>query len=411
MNTPMNPTEQDLNARLARQADRFDRLGGGPLEIGQVLARAGEIRRGRRMRATMVMAAAVLALAVPAALLTLDRGDDEPTPAPPVPDDHSRITLGNYQTGAAPKAGWFEGDVWHGPGGREAEFSGGAVTAVATSGDALLVASSDPQGQRAFRVPPAGDTAQEVKSWPMEGGFGVSDEGHVVAFVQPDGTPVVVQDDGRVYTMTPIPQGTGFDLATVNGEECEEGRYADRETGCSVSVNSAGEKPASWFTNSHGIVDKSWWGFLKVADEVSGGLEVGITEVHDDLTTCSAAHWFDETEGKNPPPRWTTCDHRPLAFSPDGDRLLATTSFADGLGDRQLAILDSDTGKPTLELDTTDDAFIAQMVWEDDSHVLATVYEKGKWAVLRVGLDGSREYAIEPTAGEDTDRPFVLPTR
>ena len=78
-----NMGDNELTSTLAREAERFTTRHGGDVSIEQVMARAGEIRRGRRMRATMVMAAVVLAAAVPVGITVLNPGSDsnKPTPA------------------------------------------------------------------------------------------------------------------------------------------------------------------------------------------------------------------------------------------------------------------------------------------------------------------------------------------
>lgn len=406
----MNPTNHnpDLSRSLAQHADQFARRGGSELEIDQVLARAGEIRRGRRMRATLVMAAVVAAIVVPVGIVSVGtdgtNGKDRPDPAEQVRIDDSPLLLDGLKTGGKPKVGWFQGTVWHGPDGREYELSQADVTAVAAVGDALLVATADPQGQRANLVPPLSETAQPVTSWPMEGGFAVSDGGNAAAFVQPNGKPIVVQSEPEdTIALKQIPRGTGFSATVLIGENCE---LPPEGAGCGLWVDSKGEEPETWVSGTDYLGHPETP--LQSANLSAEHAQVaGITEVHDDLTTCSASYVGDEKT-----PVWTTCDHRALGFSPDGERLLASTSYADGVGDRQLAILDSDTGKATLELEAADDGTISQMVWEDDTHVLATVHEKGRWAILRIGLDGSREYAVAPVTGfEDFESPFVLPTR
>ena len=40
--------------------------------------------------------------------------------------------------------------------------------------------------------------------------------------------------------------------------------------------------------------------------------------------------------------------------------------------------------------------------------MLAVLYERGRWAVARLGADGSAELAVAPVEGADLDRPFVL---
>src|SRR5690349_14034527 len=99
--------ERDLSTRLAHEADQFFTKGGAPLEIGQVLDRAGEIRRGRRMRATMLMAACLLAVAVPTALLAT-RGHETPVqPAHQAKVDSSPLSLHGLDQGAGPFPGYL----------------------------------------------------------------------------------------------------------------------------------------------------------------------------------------------------------------------------------------------------------------------------------------------------------------
>jgi hypothetical protein len=397
-------THDELTRRLEREADQFARRGGTTLDLSQVLDRAGEIRRGRRMRATMVMAACVLAIAVPTVLVAVNRDTThEPTPAPAPKVDTSPITLTDLKTGAQPKGGWFQGEIWHGPDGRESQWTQATVTGVATVGDALLVSTSDPEGQRANLVPSASDEAQPVKTWPMEGGFAVSAGGKVGAFVKPDGTPVVVQDGGRTtYTMPKIPRGSGFSAVAVTGEDCKE---TATNGGCTVWVNSSGVKPGSWVSTSHGFADRASTRLLRVADVVVGRYVAGTTQVTDD-GSCSEVEPTDSET-----PLWTTCEHRFLSFSPDGTHLVASAAYGDGFGDTELSVLDSETGGSVLDLRATDRAAITQMVWEDDGHLLATVFEQNRWAVLRIGLDGHREYAVPPIAGDDSSLRLVVPSR
>ena len=53
-------------------------------------------------------------------------------------------------------------------------------------------------------------------------------------------------------------------------------------------------------------------------------------------------------------------------------------------------------------------ATVSDAQWEASTDLLATVFENGKWAVVRIGSDGSPEYAVPPVAGEDVENPFTL---
>ena len=407
----------DLTEHLVHEAEGFDRRGGSPLDIEQVLERAGEIKRGRRLRATLVMAAAVLAIAVPAGLVALDRdGSREPSPAPsPVKVDRSPITLATLAAGARPAAGWMQGQVWHRPDDSQFQFSGGRAFAVAPLGGFTVVASSGDQGQRAYLVPPVGSTNHEVTSWPMEGGFGVSADGAMVAFVRPDGVPVVLESDTRAKGITnhelpKVPRGSGFDAVAITGTTCD----SPSDSVCAVWVTTSGKSVESWVSTPEGtslihatsgspdMVHPNLW---RVVDVLEDGTKAVMTQVND-TGSCS------EIRSPDVAALWATCDDRFLSFSPDGQHLLASSAYADGAGDNRLVVLDAARGRPLLDLRTTDGAFIGQMVWEDDSHVLATVSDGGRWAIVRIGLDGSREYAVAPVTGKDPyESPFVLPSR
>jgi hypothetical protein len=398
-------TDDDLTRSLEREADQFARRGGTPLDIGQVLDRAGEIRRGRRMRATMVMAACVLAIAIPTALVAVNHdGTRDPSPAPAPKVDTTPLSLTDLHQGPAPKNGYATSEEWHPPEGRAERWAADArATGIARVGDGFVVALSDNRGDQLVEVVASRSGAvpgTKHTVYDLSGGLAVSSGGRVAAFVKPDGTPVVVQDGGRTtYEMPKIPRGTGFDAVAVTGEDCKE---TATSAGCTVWVTSNGRKPEAWVSTSHGFVDRANSRLRSVADVVGGRLVAGITTVTDE-GSCS------EVESADDVALWNTCDHRFLSFSPDGSCLLASAAYADGLGDSELAVLDSATGKAQLDLRTTDGAVITQMVWEDDHHLLAAVYEQGQWAVLRIGLDGTREYAVAPVAGEDVDPPFVLP--
>jgi len=394
----------DLSERLAHQAEGFDRRGGTPLHLDQVLERAGEIKRGRRLRATLVMAAAVLAIAVPAALVA-GRSDERPvTPAGHAKADTSPLTLQGLARGDRPKRGYATGSQFQLPRGAIGLPVGkGTVADVAPLRGGLLVAVRSPDGAlTAHFVDEQGATGNPT--WPMEGGFAVSAGGNVGAFVRPDGTPVAVQDAGSSdYELPAVPRGSGFTALAVQDEHCEA---TSEQTACAVWVSSAGEKPETWVTATRERASRMVPTLRSVSDVSHTDLVAGTTKVTDP-GSCSAVIALPAES-----PAWSTCDHRLLTFSPDSKHLLASAAYADGAGDTGIAILDSATGQPVLDLRTADGAFIGQLVWEDDSHVLATVSEGGRWAVVRVGLDGSREYAVAPVTGKDPyESPFVLPSR
>ena len=388
----MNTPRDSLTRSLGHEAEQFSARGGTELDLAQVLDRAGEIRRGRRMRASLLMAACVLAVAAPVGIVALDHDSArrEPTPARPVVD-HSPLTLSGLQPGAAPHTGYVVGRDLHRGTTTSRLPAGDRVVAFAAFKGGVMIAVRDSQGDLRARRLDSGPT------WPMSGGFAVSAGRDVVAFAQPDGTPVVVQGD-TATTLPKIAAGSGFDAVAVSGEEC-----TDTSTACSVWVDSRGQEPAAWISTAGGSAEPAGAGMVSVADVISGRLVAGTTSVTD-TGSCSAVVDAGGTTV------WSTCEHRLLSFSPDGRRLLASAAYADGLGDTGLTVLDAGTGKVGLDLSVADGGAITQMVWEDDTHVLAVVYQGNRWGVVRIGLDGRRELAVAPVRDSgDLGSPFVLP--
>lgn len=388
-----------LTRALNEKAERFAQRHAHDLSVDGVLARAGEIRRGRRMRATMAMAAVVIALAVPVGITVTRQHDDNPnTPVPAPQVDHSAIGLTDLTVGKAPNDGYLHEGRLH-RGSIDLRLAqGDAITSLARIDGGYLIALSDEEGNRTASF--VGDEGRRLeKTWPLEGEFAVSAGRGVGAFTEPDGTVIAIQDGGSRYSELPsIPAGSGFDTIAVDGESCS-GR--GEQESCRVFVASNGEKPATWVSvqgetaseliNPDALVLTAWG---------RGDLRAWRTEVTD-TGSCS-----EVTDGLRD--QWQTCDNTLLAFSPDGSRVLGTNAYRDGIGDGQLSILDAGTGKVELDLHTVRGAFINRMFWEDDEHVLATVFENGQWAVIRIGLDGDREYALAPVGGSDEVSPAYV---
>ena len=88
--------------------------------------------------------------------------------------------------------------------------------------------------------------------------------------------------------------------------------------------------------------------------------------------------------------------------------MLGTDAYLDGFGQRSVVFLDADGTVVHQFLSKGRGATVLQTAWEDADHVLAVLYERGRWSVVRLGVDGSAELAVGPVEGADLDRPFVL---
>ncbi|UUZ57947.1 hypothetical protein [Nocardioides sp. B-3] len=95
--------------------------------------------------------------------------------------------------------------------------------------------------------------------------------------------------------------------------------------------------------------------------------------------------------------------------------MLGTPAYADGFGPTTLDVLDLRSGEPERTFASTRKATTTYFdeVWEDATHIPAVTYRGGEFAIVRLGLDGSMEYAVAPVADPDGDMesPFRLQTR
>jgi hypothetical protein len=107
--------------------------------------------------------------------------------------------------------------------------------------------------------------------------------------------------------------------------------------------------------------------------------------------------------------RWRTCRHRLLDAAPDGRHVLGIVG-PSRYGRARAVSLFTRTGDLVTEWSRPAGARIEDVRWEDDSHVLAVVEDASGWSLVRLGVDGSAEYAVAPLAVTAEDNaPFRLP--
>ncbi|GAB3027920.1 hypothetical protein GCM10011376_16770 [Nocardioides flavus (ex Wang et al. 2016)] len=248
----------------------------------------------------------------------------------------------------------------------------------------------------------AADGTPGRREWRTGHGLAVSPLGRVVAFAGRAGKVWTIDHEGdRVLRFNPVPvTGTAHAVA-VSGENCKEGE-GDPGLGCSIAVN--GPRRA-FYTTSHGIVDSV--PFLRQVSTGRGRWLGGITSLSD-FGSCSALLRSSQV-------RWRTCDNQLSDISPDRRHVLGTPAYADGFGPTALAVLATSDGKPVHSFTSARDGRSATYfdeVWEDPEHVLVVTFQADRWAVVRLGVDGSMEYAVAPRRGSmDMSSPFQLQTR
>ncbi|WP_457205218.1 hypothetical protein [Nocardioides sp. P5_C9_2] len=341
----------------------------------------------------------VLALAVAPLALTLHSapaGASDRAAAP-----RQVFDVSDLDTGAAPQVAWAERTrasrvVIHGPDG--ATPAPGNVRAFAPMGSGYVVQTG---GARPPRVRWIGaDGTPGPREWRTGYGLAVSSGGEAVAFTGRRGQVRVIDSEGdRVLRMPRVP-GRGLHTpAVVFGEDCQE---SETSNGCAIMVNST-RRPLSWVTSSHGIVDRT--PFQTVT--TGRGRWLGGIVSRTDTGTCNAMRRGTRT-------RWTTCRNQLSTISPDRRHLVGTPAYADGFGPTRLDFLDLRSGDRTRSLVSDRQgrsATYVDQVWEDSEHLLVVTFQAGEWAIVRLGTDGSMEYAVPPRPdGGDLDAPLYLTT-
>jgi hypothetical protein len=234
----------------------------------------------------------------------------------------------------------------------------------------------------------------------LDGGLAVTPDGSIVGWLGADHRPHFVEDGGAREGYLPEVEGGGSMAALlVDRTTCQEGEGGN---GCAAFVNSV-DGTRAWSSVSHGLVDRIP-GAMSVGDVTAEGRMVAMTSIEDE-GSC-----WGMFEVWKPKPKWETCDYTLFDFSPPGDHVLAGPAYLDGFGQGICAVLDRD-GEVVAEWHSNGEATILGTMWEDDSHVLISAFQHDEWAVIRVGLDGSMEFALPPVPDPDASGAYVLPVR
>jgi len=338
-------------------------------------------------------ALALLAPAAPAGAGPADTGSrSAPT---------TRFDVSDLEQGAPPALVWSDRRS-----GRTVVHSGDLTTPVPNqltelapmgSGYVIQTAGNRPTTTRWV----AADGSPGRREWRTGDGLAVSPRGQVVAFAGARGRVWTIDREGdRVFAFDPVPASRTAQAVAVSGENCKEGEGSPG-FGCTIVVNGA----RAWYTSSHGIVDRV--PHLRLASSGRGPWLGGITSVSD-TGTCSAMLRTWRV-------KWRTCDNRFSDISPDRRHVLGLPAYGDGFGPQQLDLLATADGSVVRTFTAARDGSSAvyfDEVWEDADHVLVVTFQAGRWAVVRLGVDGSMEYAVAPRSGSsDVRPPFQLQTR
>jgi hypothetical protein len=313
------------------------------------------------------------------------------------------LDVRDLDLGAPPALAWTEHrggrTVIHGPGGTSTPVPN-TIVQLAPMGSGYVIQTS--LGRLATVRWVGADGSPGRREWRTGYGLAVSPRGQAVAFAGRRGRVWTIDQEGdRVFSFTPVPITATGRAVTMAGENCKEGE-GDPGHGCSIVVN--GPRRA-FYTSSHGIVDT----VPRLRQATTGrGRWLGGTTSSSDTGSCSAMlrSWRVA---------WRTCDNQLSDISPDNRHVLGTPAYADGFGPTALDVLTTTDGSTVHAFTSARNGRSATYfdeVWEDAEHVLVVTYQAGEWAVVRLGVDGSMEYAVAPVRRSmDGPTPFHLQTR
>jgi hypothetical protein len=408
--------EQRLSDALRRQAASADPT---LLTLDDVTSRARGIRR-RRAATGIVAAAAVAAIVVPTAMLATDRVNDsdqapianspsvtatgtgDPTQSPTerfVPTRHVDVSVvGDLPNGDAPRSGVLVGSEIVTADGARVPAAAGTLYFAQVGSSWVSVVRTD-SDQAVFQVRDADGDVQLESPANVDGALTVTPDRTAAAYVDTDQRiHTWTESDGDRAMSGPI---DGIRLGPMTGSTtC--GATADEE--CVVVFNRG--VGGAGYAASTGASEEIP-GFLNVRDAADRSY-AGQTESFDE-GSCSQIRRTD-----NGRTLLETCDYFLEEFSPDGLYISASPAYGDGPGPSTYDVLDAANGKSVLTLKAAVGgdriAYMPQVTWEDDSHLLVVVFDGQEWRVVRVGLDGSAELADAGAmpSGDDGEIPVRI---
>lgn len=395
--------EQDQIELLTRELRRRgDALTDSPLGFDAVRGQAVTIRRRRRVATGLAVAAAV-AVIVPTAIVAaksvnadgIQPATQTPSVSTPTVTPTTTATPGNQPkphaldvadlpTGPEPAVGYQNAaDRADLP--RAFARTSQATVQVTSEGKVVVEVGSKTFGPYPSSSPLARNAAGTIVAW-------LTDAGDVMAWQDGQSQPLTV---GHTDLFSP-------QLAALTGSDCTTGncaawvRGADAQTHAYTSMRVV--------TGPHAL-PSSFGPIIAVRDVTDDGRMLGSTEIGDS-TSCSAV-----LDGATT--LLHTCDYQLDSFSPSGSYVLASDPFHDGAGSSVIAVFATAGDRLAYRVRTTDrQAFYADAVWEDDTHVLFTAYQSGSWSIVRMDVvTGAMETAVAAQPGDAFDgSPFTLET-
>jgi hypothetical protein len=321
-----------------------------------------------------------------------------------VPSSPQRLAISDLPVGAAPRIPYAVATT---PGPDSGDWrlvhpDGSTVTLPqltwsvwAPVGDGAIGVAGTDSGPLLQRV--SGDGTVQTRSLDHFG-LVVSPDHDLVGWLGNHRRPQVAEDGGtRTRALPRIARGRT--IAALRGEgTCRE--EMPEGGGCTVFANGA-RRP--WLATSHGIVAPVR-PMRSISDVNQRGRVAGLAggRGHE----CWGVYSADGHHA------FSACGSYLDAFSPDGRRVLAEQSQVRWSSVRRFAVLGGDGHVVRAwRFHAGPGRSLTQLTWEDDDHLLAVLRAHGTWGLVRIGVDGTVEYAGAPVAGADEISPFDLPKR
>jgi hypothetical protein len=387
--------ERDAQERLTRtlREHASGAPDGSPIGLDDVRRSARGIRRRRRMT-TGLVAAAVVAVAVPVGIgVTGTTGTNRPVaPASDAPstDASPSVPPSSAPSPKTPRTPVETALTIKGAG------PGDAPAIPYLQGRTVVTPEAGQQD-----LPAAYDTVAAYR-----GGW--------LAIERREGTPYVVQVDASGALVKEVPGG-GTIAVSADGTELSwtEGRtlFLDETNGHSETPTSirlpVGLASSVGFLSPGTVVflgegATSKFGVTNFAERPVTTPVLGLRAVNESRGLIGVQTSFDSDNGTS---CWKvatnrpgdtepeTCDWTIESFSVDGRHFVGYPSGTDGIGSSTVALLDAETLDVVATFDRpgNGEIFVNDVAWEDDAHVLATLYDDDAWHIVRLGLDGTIE--------------------
>jgi hypothetical protein len=234
-------------------------------------------------------------------------------------------------------------------------------------------------------------------------GLAISPDHSIVSWLDDQARPHDLEGGGsRELTLPRVPKGDSVG-AVWGAKTCKE--QSPEGGGCTVFVNAA-RNNGVFVSTSHGIVDEAG-PMLHVTDVDQAGRVTGLVSR---ATGTDPSCWGVFT------PRghraWRTCTYQLDSFSTDGRRVLGERRQTRWDSVRRFAILRHDGSVArAFTFDAGRRRSLNRLTWEDSRHLLGVLHAGDSWSIVRIGVDGTVEYAVPPTPAVNEFTPFSLPVR